>query len=65
MDRVLVIDDEGAILKILDKVLTHLGYRVKVAQDGEKRLELFNFFLIKPFKLKFFIDGINSLTPNH
>lgn len=36
--RVLVIDDEQAILKLIDEVLSPQGYEVKVAADGESAL---------------------------
>jgi CheY-like chemotaxis protein len=42
MDKILVIDDEEGIRFSLCKVLTHLGYTVKVARDGEEGIELFS-----------------------
>jgi CheY-like chemotaxis protein len=42
MDNILVIDDEEGIRFSLSKVLTHLGYNVKVARDGEEGIELFS-----------------------
>jgi len=40
MDHILLIDDQDAILKLLRKVLTDLGYEVKVAHDGEEGVKL-------------------------
>ena len=42
MNNILVIDDEDGILDSLRKVLTHLGYDVKVAHDGEEGIKLFD-----------------------
>ena len=42
MDNILVIDDEEGIRFSLSKVLTHLGYKVKVARDGEEGIRLFS-----------------------
>ena len=42
MEHILVIEDEDAILDPIRKDLTHLGYKVKVAHDGEEGIELFN-----------------------
>ncbi len=40
MIRVLVIDDEAHILRILQLSLQRAGYKVTVASDGQKGLEL-------------------------
>ena len=40
MDKILVIDDDDAILNFASKMLCHLGYEVKVAHDGEEGIEL-------------------------
>ena len=40
MDHILLIDDQDAILIFLRKVLTDLGYEVKVAHDGEEGVKL-------------------------
>ncbi len=37
--RVLVIDDETAILSMLDRVLSQKGYQVDTAESGEKGLK--------------------------
>ena len=42
MEHILVIDDNEDIVNSVSKVLTHLGYDVKVAHDGEEGIELFN-----------------------
>jgi CheY-like chemotaxis protein len=42
MDHILLIDDQDAILIFLRKILTDLGYEVKVAHDGEEGIELVN-----------------------
>ena len=42
MDRILVIDDEEGIVNLLSKVLTYLGYEVRVAHDGREGIDLFN-----------------------
>jgi response regulator RpfG family c-di-GMP phosphodiesterase len=41
MDQILLIDDEDAILDSISRVLTHSGYHVKVAHDGEEGIKLF------------------------
>ena len=50
MDHILLIDDQDAILIFLRKILTDLGYEVKVAHDGEEGIELvdsgYNFNLV-------------------
>ena len=40
MDKILVIDDDTAILNFASKMLCHIGYEVKVARDGEEGIEL-------------------------
>jgi len=40
--HILVIDDQDAVLKLVRKVLTGLGYEVKVAHDGEEGIKLVN-----------------------
>ena len=42
MNYILVIEDEKSILDFLRKVLSHFGYSVKGAHDGEEGLEMFN-----------------------
>ena len=42
MARLLLIDDEEEILKSLSKGLSHLGYSVKVAHDGEQGIRVFD-----------------------
>ncbi len=41
MRTVLVIDDEKPILDMLEKALTHFGYQVKIASDGQEGIETF------------------------
>ena len=41
MGNILVIDDEDGILNSLCKALTHLGYDMKTARDGEEGIRLF------------------------
>ncbi len=41
MSKLLVIDDEESIRLLLEVSLTHKGYEVVVAEDGEKGLEVF------------------------
>lgn len=40
-ETILVVDDETAIREYLDMFLTGLGYRVLLAEDGQKAIELF------------------------
>ena len=40
MEHILVIDDDAAIRELLSKILSHSGYQVTVAQDGEEGIEL-------------------------
>ena len=41
-ERILVIDDEEHLLKLIDKVLTKAGYTVVTASNGEEGLGLFH-----------------------
>ena len=41
MSKVLVIDDESSIRKLLNISLTYKGYEVIIAEDGEQGIELF------------------------
>jgi CheY-like chemotaxis protein len=41
MHHILVIEDENGIRKVIEQILMELGYRVSVAEDGEKGLRLF------------------------
>lgn len=38
--RVLIVDDEGALARLMQMLLEHLGYVVDWAADGEKALHL-------------------------
>jgi CheY-like chemotaxis protein len=42
MHELLVIDDEGMIVDLLQGFFTHLGYKVATAKDGAEGIELFN-----------------------
>jgi DNA-binding response OmpR family regulator len=42
VERILVIDDDDEILHLVSKMLTHIGYEVKVAHDGEEGIRLFD-----------------------
>ena len=39
MEDILVIDDDSAIRNLISEILTHSGYQVTVAQDGEEGIE--------------------------
>jgi PAS domain S-box-containing protein len=39
--RILLMDDEAMVRKLLDSMLTHLGYEVELAKDGAEALHLF------------------------
>ena len=41
MAHILVIDDQSSIRTILAMVLKDLGHEVKLAEDGQKRIQLF------------------------
>lgn len=41
MERILVIDDDEEILNLVSKMLTHIGYEVEVAYDGEEGIRMF------------------------
>lgn len=41
MAKILVIEDDRGIRNLLDALLSHKGYRVLLAENGEKGLELF------------------------
>ncbi len=38
--KILVVDDDEAILTLLSEILTHAGYEVSTAQDGAKALRM-------------------------
>ncbi len=39
--KILVVDDEETILSLMETVLTHNGFKVVTARDGDKALDLF------------------------
>jgi DNA-binding response OmpR family regulator len=42
MEHILIIDNEEGVLECLRRVLSHLGYDVKVARGGKEGIELFD-----------------------
>jgi DNA-binding response OmpR family regulator len=42
VERILVIDDDEEILNLVSKMLTHMGYDVRVARDGEEGIREFD-----------------------
>jgi two-component system response regulator VanR len=42
VEQILLIDDEKAVVDAIAKVLSHFGYDVTIARDGEEGLRLFN-----------------------
>jgi CheY-like chemotaxis protein len=42
VEQILLIDDEKAVVEAVAKVLSHFGYEVTIARDGEEGLKLFN-----------------------
>ncbi|MFC1825661.1 response regulator [Thermodesulfobacteriota bacterium] len=42
MEKILIIEDNYSLLKIIDRTLTREGYDVTVAHDGNKGIELLN-----------------------
>jgi CheY-like chemotaxis protein len=42
MEQILLIDDEEAVVEVIERVLSHFGYAVTIARDGEEGLRLFN-----------------------
>jgi two-component system cell cycle sensor histidine kinase/response regulator CckA len=42
VERILLIDDEKAVVESIERVLSHFGYAVTIARDGEEGLRLFN-----------------------
>jgi two-component system KDP operon response regulator KdpE len=40
--KVLIVDDEGQILRVLRRILTAQGYSVRTAEDGAAALDVFN-----------------------
>jgi CheY-like chemotaxis protein len=42
VEQILLIDDEKAVVEAVAKVLSHFGYDVTIAPDGEEGLRLFN-----------------------
>ena len=41
MEQILLIDDEEAVVEAIERVLSHYGYAVTIARDGEEGLRLF------------------------
>jgi CheY-like chemotaxis protein len=41
VEQILLIDDEEAVVETIDRVLSHFGYAVTIAHDGEEGLRLF------------------------
>ena len=62
MARLLVIDDDDTFLDFLGRTLALMGYRVKIAHDGEQAIEIlrsgYNFELIITDILMSKVDGI-------
>ncbi len=48
---ILVVDDEPMVIKLIQRLLTSIGYTVETARDGEEALELYK-------KEKDFIDAV-------
>jgi DNA-binding response OmpR family regulator len=44
VEQILIIDHEEAVVAAIERVLSHLGYAVTIARDGEEGLRLFNAF---------------------
>jgi len=44
MCKILVVEDDKSILRLLELELTHAGYKVKIAKDGEEALEFYENF---------------------
>ena len=42
MEQILLIDDEEAVVEAIERVLSHFGYAVTTARDGEEGLRLFS-----------------------
>ena len=40
--KVLILDDEEVIQKVLCKILSHIGFKCLIAKDGEEAIEIFN-----------------------
>ena len=57
---VMVVDDEPAMVRILERLLTGDGYRVLVAKNGEKALELFEKHGPDLVLLDLMMPGING-----
>jgi DNA-binding response OmpR family regulator len=44
MFRILVVEDDKAISRLLELELTHVGYNVKIAKDGDEALKFYENF---------------------
>ncbi|HOB15625.1 MAG TPA: response regulator transcription factor [Defluviitoga sp.] len=44
MCKILVVEDDKSISRLLELELTHAGYKVKIAKDGEEALEFYENF---------------------
>ena len=40
MEQILIIDDDDSIVDLMNRVLTHSGYRVKIARDGDEGIHI-------------------------
>ncbi len=44
MCKIMVVEDDRSISRLLELELTHAGYKVKIAKDGEEALEFYENF---------------------
>lgn len=59
--RILIVEDDQAIVRILKRVLTYEGYHVEAADDGESGLELYKKFQPHLIILDWMLPGMDGL----
>ena len=60
-DKILVVDDEGEIRSLLESFLTGQGYKVILASDGNKALELAEAEAPQTIILDIKLPGLNGI----
>jgi two-component system response regulator MprA len=59
--RILIVEDDQAIVRILKRALTYEGYHVEAADDGESGLELYKKFQPHLIILDWMLPGMDGL----
>ena len=59
--RILLVDDEVAVLKMMTKAFTRAGYEVETAESAEKAMELIKTYKYMVFFLDLNLPGMNGI----